>query len=71
MTDDIYIYLIDMPGKINEIVLPCVGGYTVYIDKKLDHDSQLRAYEHALKHIENGDFQKTNATLLEVYAHRR
>lgn len=71
MTDDIYIYLIDIPGKINEMVLPCVGGYTVYIDKKLDHDSQLRAYEHALKHIENGDFQKTNANLLEVYAHRR
>ena len=71
MTDDIYTYLIDIPGKINEMVLPCVDGYTVYIDKKLDHDSQLRAYEHALKHIENSDFQKTNATLLEVYAHMR
>ncbi len=70
MTDDIYVYLIDIPGKIHEMVMPCQGGYTIYIDKNLDRLAQLKAYQHALSHIENGDFEKTNATMIELFARR-
>lgn len=55
--DDVFVYLRnDLPPKINEIVTPCADGYTVYISAKLDNDHRLKAYEHALRHIENGDF---------------
>lgn len=58
MNNDIYVYLVDFPRGIRETVTPCYGGYTVYIDSKLDKASQLRAYHHALRHIERGDFEK-------------
>lgn len=71
MTDNVFVYFIDIPGKIKEIVLPCLDGYTVYIDKKLDREAQISAYRHALKHIDNGDFEKHNANYIEFYAHGR
>lgn len=53
----IFVYLRnDLPPKVNEYVTPCADGYTVYINARLDRDHQFRAYNHALKHIENGDF---------------
>ena len=55
--DNIYVYYLDeLPGKLNEMVSPCIDGYTVYIRSGLDDAHRLKAYEHALKHIENGDF---------------
>ena len=69
LTDDTYVYLIDIPGKVKEIVTPCVDGYTIYIDEKLNRQAQLKAYQHALSHIENADFQKVDASLIEMYAH--
>lgn len=72
MTEDVYVYLVDFPDGIREAVTPCLGGYTVYIDKKLDHDSQLRAYEHAMLHIRRGDFYSDDtAGNIEAAAHRK
>lgn len=72
MTDDIFVYLIDIPGTVNEMVCPCFGGYTIYIDCKLDREHQQKAYKHALKHINNGDFEKDeSADMIEFYAHER
>lgn len=71
MTDDIFVYYIDIPGNVNEMVTPCFGGYTIYIDKKLDLAHQMKAYKHAMKHIERGDFErKENATVIEFHAHQ-
>ena len=58
MTDDIFVYFIDIPGNVNEMVTPCFGGYTVYIDCKLDREHRIKAYRHAIKHIKRGDFEK-------------
>ena len=70
MTEDIYVYLVDFPRGIKEAVTPCFGGYTVYIDSKLDIESQRRAYAHAMKHIENGDlFSDKTADKIEAAAH--
>lgn len=72
MTEDIYVYLVDFPRGIREAVAPCFGGYTVYIDAKLDHDSQIRAYEHAMLHIKRGDFYLDDtADNIEAAAHRK
>lgn len=67
--DDIYIYLIDLPPTINEAVTPCLDGYTVYINRNLDHSEQIKAYNHALHHIVNHDFEKSDVQQIERDAH--
>ena len=66
--DDIYVYLISMPEDIDEYVVPCIGGYTVYLSAQLDDAHRIRAYRHALRHILNNDFEKYNANTVE-YEH--
>lgn len=57
MTDDIFVYMIDLPGKIKEVVTPCADGYTIYIDQNLSKEKQLESYMHAFGHIKRNDFQ--------------
>lgn len=45
------------------------GSYTVLINAKLSQDGQLKAYQHALNHIENGDFEKSDVQSIEFQAH--
>jgi len=55
--DDVFVYLRDdMPITQAEYVTPCLHGYTIYINAKLDTAHQQEAYEHALEHIRCGDF---------------
>ena len=67
--DDIYTYLVELPDGIDEAVLPCLGGYTVYIDPRLSHEQQEEAYKHAIWHILNNDFEKFDVQEIETEAH--
>ena len=71
--NNVYVYLNDeMPAKQAEYVTPCLNGYTVYINAKLNHERQLQAFQHALKHIESGDFDVDRAEdvqAIEAQAH--
>ncbi len=71
MTDDVFVYLVDLPDGIDEMVTPCNGGYTVYIDSALDDIQRMKAYRHALWHIENDDFNKDDVNEIEMEAYRR
>lgn len=62
--------MVRLPPGINEIVLPCVGGYTIYIDSSLTYEQREDAYRHALWHIEHGDFEKCDVQEIEHDAHR-
>lgn len=66
MADDIYVYIVDLPRHVDEIVTPCVGGFTVYLASRLDEKHRLEAYRHALKHIEDGDFDRDNVQYIEA-----
>lgn len=68
---DVFVYVIDLPFGVNEVVTPCLEGYTVYINARLDHEKQLKAYRHALWHIENNDFEKYDVQAIEAEAHER
>jgi len=68
--DDIFIYLIDLPPKVDEAVTPCFEGYTVYINRNLSKDRQMMAYVHALKHISRNDFEKLDVQVIESAAHK-
>lgn len=43
--------------------------FTIFINARLSADGQLRAYKHAMKHIENEDFQKDDVQAIEAAAH--
>lgn len=69
--DDIYVYTVPLPAGVNEMVLPCVGGYTVYINIILDDDARIEAYNHAMKHIQHNDFNGGCVQSIEDIAHMR
>ena len=69
--DDVFVYLIDMPSNIRESVVPCLDGYTIYINKDIAQSEQEKAYRHALKHIEHMDFEKHDVNTIESEAHKK
>lgn len=67
--NNVYTYIVDLPDGINEMVCPCLSGYTIYIDDKLSPEGRRDAYRHALFHIMNRDFEKSDVNEIEVNAH--
>ena len=67
--DDIFVYFVPLPTSIHEMVTPCADGYTIYIADWLDQEHRVAAYEHALTHIRNNDFEKDNVQEIEMVAH--
>ena len=39
------------------MITPCHDGYTIYLADRLDETSRIKAYKHAMKHINNNDFE--------------
>ena len=68
--DDVFVYIVRLPYGIKEMVSPCFDGYTVYISDALTMQQRRNAYQHALKHIRNGDFEKISVQSIESEAHR-
>jgi len=52
------------------MVCPCINGYTIYIDDKLSPEGRRDAYRHALYHITNHDFEKSDVNSIEIEAHK-
>lgn len=69
--DDIFVYVVTLPEGVSEGVLKCADGYTVYISDRLDQEHRIRAYNHAMWHIKNDDWNKSNVQEIEAEAHRR
>lgn len=69
--DRIYIYLIDLPTKIHEMVTPCADGYTIYINARLSQTGMIEAYDHAIFHINHHDFEKEDVQSIEETAWER
>ena len=62
--------LIDMDVLIAEQVIKNNDdSYTVLLNARLSHERQLEAYYHAIKHIQNNDFEKYDSGQIELCAH--
>ena len=72
MTPDVNVSLLDFKErKGNEFVVPNPdGSYTIMINSRLSYSGQLKAYQHALRHIMNNDFEKNNVQSIEYEAHK-
>lgn len=69
-TPDVNVFLIDFPNSGREMVVPNEDDtYTILINAKLSRDEQLKAYEHAMKHIMRNDFAEQNVQAIEAAAH--
>lgn len=70
MTADVNVVLLDFPTKGREMVVENEdGSFTILINSKLAYSGQLAAYNHAMTHIEQGDFQKHEIQSIEAAAH--
>lgn len=70
MTPEVQIFLMQMPGKVNECVTHNAdGSYTIFINESLGQVARMNAYHHAMTHIENYDFEKYNSDEIEFNAH--
>lgn len=68
MNNDIYVYIIDMP--VNEAVCPSGAcSYTIYINARLSAEAQREAYNHAMRHIQRGDWERYDVQTIEKEAH--
>lgn len=45
------------------------GSYTIFINAHLNTEQQHEVYEHEVRHILNGDFDKYNCDKVECAAH--
>lgn len=67
--DDIYVYLVDLPPSVPEMIAPCVGGYTVYLNARLAYRDRVKAYIHALEHVRRNDWEQSDTQKIEMEAH--
>ena len=69
-TRDVNVYLINFPVPGRELVTENEdGSYTILINARLSDKGRLQAYEHALRHIEAGDFEGGSVQEIEARAH--
>lgn len=72
MTEDIRVYLCEMPMSIRGYTVLKDGFYTIIINANLCEATRRKTYKHEMEHIKNGDFEKqSSADLIEVMAHNR
>ena len=69
MTDDIYIYEVELPEGIHEMLTPCLGGYTAYIDRRLTWEERQKKVRHIMNHINTNDFERYDVQEIEANAH--
>lgn len=66
----INIELKDFPVPGKEMVISNEdGSYTVILNSRLNLESQIDGYLHALRHILGDDFSKENVQKIELEAH--
>ena len=68
---DIQIRILDFPTtKVTETVTQNAdGSYTIFLNSRMTQERQLESYLHAMRHITNNDFEKTDIQEIESEAH--
>lgn len=68
----VYTYTYPLPGSIRAFTVNNNDDtYTIVINDSLSRECQLKAYQHEIEHIENGDFDsELTADEIEHNAHR-
>lgn len=69
--DDIFVYIIAMDPLVKEQVVKNPDGtFSIFINDYLSQERRIKAYDHAVSHIRNGDFDKNaDVDAIEREAH--
>lgn len=69
--NDIFVYIIAMDPLVKEqVVANQDGTFTIFINDYLSPECRMIAYNHAVSHIRNGDFdKKADVDAIEYQAH--
>ena len=68
---NVYVHVINMDTCIHECIRHTpTDDYVVFINARISHEAQMAAYKHALRHIKNHDFEKSDVQEIEFQAHR-
>ena len=69
MSFDYQVFFMD-GMKTNEAVTENEdGSYTIFINNNLCESKRIRAINHAIRHIKERDFEKTDVQEIEGHAH--
>ncbi len=67
LTEAIGVYFMDMDTAVDEqVIFNEDGSYSIFINSRLNWERQMIAYQHALVHIMNGDFDRQSADKIET-----
>ena len=65
--EDITVQVIDMDVMIPEhVVKTHDGSFTIFLNARYSHEYMLKSYQHAVEHIENGDFDRDCGCVQEI-----
>ena len=68
--DHIYVHLVNMDTCVHEMVRHTpTDDYVIFINARISNDAQREAFEHAVDHIRNNDFEKSSVQQIEAEAH--
>lgn len=68
--ENINVQLLNMDTKIPEqLVKNDDDSYTIFLNARLSQESHIKSYCHALRHIKENDFEKTDVQQVEADAH--
>lgn len=72
MTPDVNVIFADMPVSIPGFVKANPDtSYTIILNARHTQERRMIAYQHEMKHIINGDYdKKCDADIIEFYAHK-
>lgn len=68
---EISVHYIEHLGNKEAVTQNEDGSYSVFLDPALSYEMQHEKYEHALRHIQNHDFEKENVQEIEAQAHKK
>jgi len=64
------VIIADLPPAIRGFSVQEADFVTIVLNARLNHETQLKAYEHEIDHMRHDDFQKTDAQAVETAAHK-
>ena len=63
---DYFVYMIDLPGNMGGYVTPNPDGtFSVYLNRRLNRERNIKTLLHEEAHIVNGDFAKYDVAQIE------
>jgi len=66
---DYNVRLMDLPPRVPGFVKKKDEYYTIVLNSRLTRERNQETYEHDRDHLENDDYEKDNADVIEKHSH--